>query len=159
ELFGVSPQSLKGHELIGLFNEADRDQIAAKLASAADGHREPEPFEVKPERPNDKTMVLFLSRLDDTTDGALPPGPSAGAGPGGGLTLHFIDVTEQKNLEIQFAQSQKMQAVGQLAGGVAHDFNNLLTAMIGFCDLLLLRSPPGDPSFADIMQIKQNANR
>ena len=78
---------------------------------------------------------------------------------GRGLTLHFIDVTEQKNLEIQFAQSQKMQAVGQLAGGVAHDFNNLLTAMIGFCDLLLLRSPPGDPSFADIMQIKQNANR
>ena len=52
-----------------------------------------------------------------------------------------------------------MQAVGQLAGGVAHDFNNLLTAMIGFCDLLLLRSRPGDPAFADIMQIKQNANR
>src|SRR5207249_8332757 len=78
---------------------------------------------------------------------------------GGGFTLHFIDVTEQKNLEIQFAQSQKMQAVGQLAGGVAHDFNNLLTAMIGFCDLLLLRFQPGDPSFADIMQIQQNANR
>jgi two-component system, cell cycle sensor histidine kinase and response regulator CckA len=73
--------------------------------------------------------------------------------------LHFIDVTEQKNLEVQFAQSQKMQAVGQLAGGVAHDFNNLLTAMIGFCDLLLMRFRPGDPSFADIMQIKQNANR
>ena len=73
--------------------------------------------------------------------------------------LHFIDVTEQKKLEVQFAQSQKMQAVGQLAGGVAHDFNNLLTAMIGFCDLLLLRHRPGDPSFADIMQIKQNANR
>jgi two-component system, cell cycle sensor histidine kinase and response regulator CckA len=52
-----------------------------------------------------------------------------------------------------------MQAVGQLAGGVAHDFNNLLTAMIGFCDLLLMRFRPGDPSFADIMQIKQNANR
>jgi two-component system, cell cycle sensor histidine kinase and response regulator CckA len=52
-----------------------------------------------------------------------------------------------------------MQAVGQLAGGVAHDFNNLLTAMIGFCDLLLLRFEPGDPSFADIMQIQQNANR
>jgi two-component system cell cycle sensor histidine kinase/response regulator CckA len=49
--------------------------------------------------------------------------------------------------------------VGQLAGGVAHDFNNLLTAMIGFCDLLLMRHPAGDQSFADIMQIKQNANR
>ena len=63
-----------------------------------------------------------------------------------GLTLYFIDVTERKQLEAQFAQSLKMQAVGQLAGGVAHDFNNLLTAMIGFCDLLLLRSRPGDPA-------------
>jgi two-component system cell cycle sensor histidine kinase/response regulator CckA len=73
--------------------------------------------------------------------------------------LHLIDITEQKNLEQRFAHSQKMQAVGQLAGGVAHDFNNLLTAMIGFCDLLLMRHPAGDQSFADIMQIKQNANR
>ncbi|MDD9900825.1 MAG: PAS domain S-box protein [Alphaproteobacteria bacterium] len=77
----------------------------------------------------------------------------------GSFVLHFIDMTEQRNLERQFTQSQKMQAIGQLAGGVAHDFNNLLTAMIGFCDLLLLRHKPGDPSFADIMQIKQNANR
>ncbi|MCL2469760.1 MAG: ATP-binding protein [Alphaproteobacteria bacterium] len=77
----------------------------------------------------------------------------------GGLMLYFIDVTEQKRLEIQFSQSQKMQAIGQLAGGVAHDFNNLLTAMIGFCDLLLQRHKPGDQSFSDIMQIKQNGNR
>ncbi len=75
------------------------------------------------------------------------------------IVLHFIDLTQQKTLEAQFVQSQKMQGIGQLAGGVAHDFNNLLTAMIGFCDLLLLRHKPGDPSFADIMQIKQNANR
>ena len=75
------------------------------------------------------------------------------------LLLQFIDTTEQKELEVKFAHSQKMQAVGQLAGGVAHDFNNLLTAMIGFCDLLLMRHPAGDQSFADIMQIKQNANR
>jgi two-component system cell cycle sensor histidine kinase/response regulator CckA len=52
-----------------------------------------------------------------------------------------------------------MQAVGQLAGGIAHDFNNLLTAMIGFCDLLLLRHRPGEQSFADIMHVKQSANR
>ena len=75
------------------------------------------------------------------------------------IVVHMIDQTEQKNLEMRFAHSQKMQAVGQLAGGIAHDFNNLLTAMIGFCDLLLMRHPAGDPSFADIMQIKQNANR
>ena len=76
-----------------------------------------------------------------------------------GLVLHFIDTTEQKHLEVQFAQSQKMQSIGQLAGGIAHDFNNLLTAMIGFSDLLLTRHGPGDPSFADIDQIRQNAVR
>lgn len=73
--------------------------------------------------------------------------------------LYILDLSQQKNLESQFIQSQKMQAVGQLAGGIAHDFNNLLTAIIGFCDLLLLRHKPGDPSFGDIQQIKQNSNR
>ncbi|MCF6216557.1 MAG: response regulator [Emcibacter sp.] len=75
------------------------------------------------------------------------------------VILYLIDTTEQKNLELQFAQSQKMQAVGQLAGGIAHDFNNLLTAIIGFSDLLLVRHGPGDQSFSDIIQVKQNANR
>ena len=155
ELFGVAPQDLIGRELVGLLNQEDRDGIAAKLAAAADGRTERDPIEVRIASPREKTIVLFLSRIDDvegdTSVTALDPG--------GGFTLHFIDVTEQKNLEIQFVQSQKMQAVGHLAGGVAHDFNNLLTAMIGFCDLLLLRFQPGDPSFADIMQIQQNANR
>jgi len=73
--------------------------------------------------------------------------------------VHAIDMTEQRALEAQFAQSQKMQAVGQLAGGVAHDFNNVLTAIIGYADLLLANQRPTDPSFTDLMQIKQNANR
>jgi two-component system cell cycle sensor histidine kinase/response regulator CckA len=73
--------------------------------------------------------------------------------------IHLVDTTRQKKLELQFTQSQKMLAIGTLAGGIAHDFNNLLTAMNGFCDLLLLRHQPGDPSFADVMQIRQNANR
>ena len=76
-----------------------------------------------------------------------------------GFFILFHDITEQKRFESQLVQSQKMQAVGQLAGGIAHDFNNLLTAMIGFCDLMLLRHTPGDQSFTDVMQIKQNANR
>jgi len=73
--------------------------------------------------------------------------------------LYAIDTTEQKTLEDQFAQSQKMQAVGQLAGGIAHDFNNVLTAIIGFSDLLLKNHRPTDPAFKDIINIKQNANR
>lgn len=73
--------------------------------------------------------------------------------------LQLMDISQQKKLEQQFIQSQKMQAIGQLAGGIAHDFNNLLTAMIGFCDLLLQRYMPNDPSYLDVSQIKQNANR
>ncbi len=69
------------------------------------------------------------------------------------------DATELKTLEAQFVQSQKMQAIGQLAGGVAHDFNNLLTAISGHCDLLLLRHDQGDPDYGDLIQINQNANR
>lgn len=69
------------------------------------------------------------------------------------------DATELKTLEAQFVQSQKMQAIGQLAGGVAHDFNNLLTAISGHCDLLLLAHDEGDPEYADLEQIRQNANR
>ncbi|WP_255449577.1 ATP-binding protein [Shimia ponticola] len=69
------------------------------------------------------------------------------------------DATELKSLEKQFVQSQKMQAIGQLAGGVAHDFNNLLTAISGHCDLLLLRHDATDQDYSDLMQINQNANR
>jgi two-component system cell cycle sensor histidine kinase/response regulator CckA len=75
------------------------------------------------------------------------------------LVAVLTDATELKTLEAQFVQSQKMQAIGQLAGGVAHDFNNLLTAISGHCDLLLLHHDKGDTDYADLMQISQNANR
>ncbi|MBV1869050.1 MAG: response regulator [Marinosulfonomonas sp.] len=75
------------------------------------------------------------------------------------LVVVLNDATKLKTLEAQFVQSQKMQAIGQLAGGVAHDFNNLLTAISGHCDLLLLRHDEGDPDFSDLDQISQNANR
>ncbi|MEP4195890.1 MAG: ATP-binding protein [Aliishimia sp.] len=78
---------------------------------------------------------------------------------GAALIAVLSDATELKTLEAQFVQSQKMQAIGQLAGGVAHDFNNLLTAISGHCDLLLLRHDQGDPDYADLVQINQNANR
>ena len=75
------------------------------------------------------------------------------------VIIALTDVTEESELEAQMAQSQKMQAIGQLAGGIAHDFNNVLTAIIGFSDLLLQNHRPSDPAFRDIMNIKQSAQR
>ncbi|MEQ8773700.1 MAG: response regulator, partial [Erythrobacter sp.] len=75
------------------------------------------------------------------------------------VLISFADSTQENQLRRQVAQATKMQAVGQLAGGVAHDFNNVLTAIIGTCDLMLLRHTPGDSDYDDIQQIRANSNR
>ena len=75
------------------------------------------------------------------------------------VLLSLKDNSEESKLKRQVAQATKMQAIGQLAGGVAHDFNNILTAIIGHCDLMLMRHTPGDSDYDDIQQIRQNSNR
>jgi two-component system, cell cycle sensor histidine kinase and response regulator CckA len=75
------------------------------------------------------------------------------------VMLGLKDNSEETKLKRQVAQATKMQAIGQLAGGVAHDFNNILTAILGYCDLMLLRHAPGDSDYDDIQQIKNNSNR
>ncbi|WP_208432723.1 response regulator [Bartonella taylorii] len=75
------------------------------------------------------------------------------------VIISVIETTEQKALEDKMMQSQKMQAVGQLAGGIAHDFNNVLTAILMSCDLLLNTHRSSDPAYADLINIKNNANR
>ena len=77
----------------------------------------------------------------------------------GAVLLSLKDSSEETRLKREIAQATKMQAVGQLAGGVAHDFNNVLTAIIGCCDLMLMRHTPGDSDYLDIQQIKANSNR
>lgn len=106
------------------------------------------------------TAPQFLQAVNDTKETYI----QVSLNPAGDMeSPHIVavlnDVTEFKSLQMQFMQSQKMQAIGQLAGGVAHDFNNLLTAISGHCDLLMLRHDQGDGDFADLMQIHQNANR
>jgi two-component system cell cycle sensor histidine kinase/response regulator CckA len=72
---------------------------------------------------------------------------------------YLVDVSEQKQIELQLSQSQKMQAIGQLAGGVAHDFNNLLTAILMQLDVLAARHPVGDPSYEGLNEIRQTSMR
>ena len=146
-LVGDPGTAVQGQPFVEVIDEANRDAVENLIAQALARAGQPPPLDVHVGPMGDTIATLSASRLE------------AANGADAGVMLHLIDTTEQKNLELQFAQSQKMQAVGQLAGGIAHDFNNLLTAMMGFCDLLLLRHQAGDPSFADLMQIKQNANR
>ena len=137
-----------GRPLTEFLAQEEHKEVLRRLGETWSGAPRQDALEVRMTGAAQERMVeLYASRLTDA-DGAVS-----------GLLLHLIDTTTQRSLEMQFAQSQKMQAVGQLAGGVAHDFNNLLTAMIGHCDLLLLKARPGDESFPDIMQVKQNANR
>jgi len=75
------------------------------------------------------------------------------------VLISLKDDSEEARLKREVAQATKMQAVGQLAGGVAHDFNNILTAILGTCDLMVMRHTPGDSDYDDIQQIRSNANR
>jgi len=150
-LLGAGERDVAGWRLAEFIAPQDQDKFEKLLAGAVSESDKGGSAEVRlaigDEGESGHVASFFASRLEDD-DGEMA-----------GLILHGVDTSERKSLEMQFAQSQKMEAVGQLAGGIAHDFNNLLTAMIGFCDLLLIRHKPGDQSFADIMQIKQNANR
>jgi len=137
--------AMLGRTFLPLVAERDRDRVRQVLEDADPDGATSRPADiVLGDGDGERFASMFVRR---------PRGSSTER------VIYLIDVSEQRSLEAQFAQSQKMQAVGQLAGGVAHDFNNLLTAMTGYCDLLLQRHRAGDQSFADVMQIKQNANR
>ncbi len=126
--------------------ERDHPALRAAILAACEGKGDIEPVDLALDD-GSRSARFFISAAD-------PAG-----GEGASAIIFALDTTEQRTLEENFAQSQKMQAIGQLAGGIAHDFNNVLTAIIGYSDLLLANHRPTDPSFQDIMQIKQNANR
>jgi two-component system cell cycle sensor histidine kinase/response regulator CckA len=127
--------------------ERDAAELREAIAAAGEGKGDINPIDAALQGAGDRSARFFVSAADPSGD------------EGASATVFALDTTEQRMLQENFAQSQKMQAIGQLAGGIAHDFNNVLTAIIGYSDLLLANHRPTDPSFQDIMQIKQNANR
>ncbi|MGH6797921.1 MAG: ATP-binding protein, partial [Roseiarcus sp.] len=141
----LKPLGASARSIYSGIHERDRTPLKAALAAAARSQTDIAPVDVALAGDGDRSARLFISGLDERD--------------GSGATIYALDTTEQRTLQSNFAQSQKMQAIGQLAGGVAHDFNNVLTAIIGYSDLLLANHRPTDPAFRDIMQIKQNANR
>ncbi len=148
-LFGRAVDGVPARK-VTLASLADADgaeSLRKALDAAIAGQGMIEPVDIAFEDDKERSGRVYLSpveRAEGESEAAI---------------AYAIDTTEQRALEMQIAQSQKMQAIGQLAGGIAHDFNNMLTAIIGFSDFLLMNHRPTDPAFQDIMNIKQNANR
>jgi two-component system, cell cycle sensor histidine kinase and response regulator CckA len=142
------PEALKSdddaaHSVYSGIREKDHAAVDAALAASFRCSLDVPPVDVGLAGRGDRSARLFFPAASEET----------------GATIYALDTSEQRSLQSNFAQPNKMQAIGQLAGGVAHDFNNVLTVILGHCDLLLANHRPTDPSFQDIIQIKQNANR
>ncbi|MBB6261605.1 two-component system cell cycle sensor histidine kinase/response regulator CckA [Paenochrobactrum gallinarii] len=130
-------------------HERDREAFSRALTAAFAGQASITPIDTVLPGNEERHVRFYISPVTDI----------GGEDADEAAIVSAVETTEQKALEGQMAQSQKMQAVGQLAGGIAHDFNNVLTAIIMSSDLLLSNHRASDPSFPDIMNIKQNANR
>ena len=148
-LFGRAVDGVPARKvtLASLAQADGAESLRKALDAAIAGQGMIEPVDIAFEDDKERSGRVYLSpveRAEGESEAAI---------------AYAIDTTEQRALEMQIAQSQKMQAIGQLAGGIAHDFNNMLTAIIGFSDFLLMNHRPTDPAFQDIMNIKQNANR
>jgi two-component system cell cycle sensor histidine kinase/response regulator CckA len=137
----------EGRSILAVVAERDRGRLQEAIAKAADGQGDITPIDAALAGAGSRSARFYLAAVEE------------GERHGEAAICYAIETTEQRALEAQFAQSQKMQAVGQLAGGIAHDFNNVLSAIMMATDFLLNAHRPTDPSFQDIMQIKQNTNR
>ncbi len=127
--------------------ERERSQIEAAIGIAASGQGDIAPVEAALAGPNDRSASFYVTPIQDDD------------GENEAAIVYALETTEKRLLENQINQKQKMDMVGQVAGGMAHDFNNLLSAIMMATDFLLIAHKPTDPSFKDIDQIRQNANR
>ncbi|WP_105382501.1 cell cycle histidine kinase CckA [Neorhizobium alkalisoli] len=138
-----------GVELERIVHENTRQQLMQALAAAKDRQGDIPPIDSRHPGDENRYVRFYVNAVIDESDEA----------PEEAAIVYAVETTEQKALETQMAQTQKLNAVGTLAGGIAHDFNNVLTAILLSSDHLLLQARPSDASFADLMEIKRNANR
>ena len=133
--------------ILNAVNQGERGAIEAAIHEAASGQGDVAPIDATLAGETERWARFYVAPVEDAESDHEA------------AIVYALDTTEQRSLQSQFNQAQKMDSVGQLAGGIAHDFNNLLSAIMMATDFLLTGHRPTDPSFQDIMQIKQNTNR
>jgi two-component system cell cycle sensor histidine kinase/response regulator CckA len=146
-LFPATLKDAESRSILSVVSERDRGALAAAIGSATAGQSEIAPVEASLSGNGERWGRFYVSPVEEDdreTEAAI---------------VYVLDTTGQRVTENQRDQAEKMKSVGQLAGGIAHDFNNVLSAIMMATDFLLNAHKPTDPSFGDIMQIKQNANR
>jgi two-component system cell cycle sensor histidine kinase/response regulator CckA len=144
---GLDREGAATKSIFRAVNSRDRGLLIAAINQAAEGQGDIAPVEAMLDGAKERWGQFFVTAVEEDerdTEAAI---------------VYMLETTERRTLENQINQSQKMDMVGQLAGGIAHDFNNVLSAIMMANDFLLNAHKPTDPSFQDIMQIKQNATR
>ena len=144
---GTSSAEGEDRSIRTIVAERDRPALEAAIRAAAAGKADIAPVDAMLAGPGERFGRFYVTAVEEAErdqEAAI---------------VYALETTAQRELETKVTQTQKMELVGQLAGGIAHDFNNVLSAIMMATDFLLNAHKPTDPSFQDIMQIKQNANR
>ena len=136
-----------GRSILAAVSERDREPLESAIRQAAAGQSEVAPVDAGLSGSGERYGRFYVSPVEEEDRDAEA------------AIVYVLEITGQRSLENQVNQRARMESVGQLAGGIAHDFNNVLSAIMMATDFLLNAHKPTDPSFQDIMQIKQNANR
>jgi two-component system cell cycle sensor histidine kinase/response regulator CckA len=147
-LFQATLKEGEGRSILAVVAERDRAPLEAAIRSAAEGQGELAPVDAALAGNGERWGRFYVSPVEEEEERDTEA-----------VIVYVLETTNQRTLENQVSQRARMESVGQLAGGIAHDFNNVLSAIMMATDFLLNAHKPTDPSFQDIMQIKQNANR
>src|SRR5215468_5935598 len=137
----------QGRAIRGVVADRDRAALDDALARAARGHGDITPIDAALAHQDERWARFYVTPVEEAERDSET------------AIVYAIETTEQRVLQRQFDQAQKMESVGKLAGGIAHDFNNVLSSIMMATDFLLTAHKPSDPSFQDIIQIKHDANR
>jgi two-component system, cell cycle sensor histidine kinase and response regulator CckA len=137
-----------GRSIGAVVAERDRGMLAAAIAQAAAGKGDITPVDAALAGQGERFGRFYITAVEEEGERDQEA-----------AIVYTLETTAQRELENKLIQQQKMDSIGQLAGGIAHDFNNMLNAIILATDFLLNTHKPTDPSFKDIIEIKQSANR